>query len=112
MGKAERGKGHRAEREEAQIWRDLGFEKCVTARYESRSKDDQKVDLCFTEPFNIQVKFWKAAPSYHKILKEMPDDENMNIIVHKRAYQGKVVVMQAEDFYEILEMLINNKVIL
>lgn len=107
MPNKNRNKGHGFEREIAGEFRGLGFTGCETSRYASRKTDDQKVDLCFTEPFNIQCKAWKSAPSYHRTLKEMPEDSNYNIIIHRRPYQGDVVVMSKEDFYELVCMLKN-----
>ena len=84
---------------------ELGWENCQTSRYASKATDDSLVDFVGTEPFNIQAKRWKSAPSYHEVLKTMPRDENYNVIIHKRPNKGEVVVMSKESFYEILEML-------
>ena len=106
MSKSARNKGNQYERDIAEEMRQLGFEKCQTSRYASKALDDAKVDLTETDPFNIQCKAWKAAPSYHKVLDEMPKDVNYNLIFHKKPYKGEVVVMKKEDFYELLQMLI------
>ena len=90
---------------------ELGWEECQTSRYASKMLDDAKVDLAKTDPFNIQCKRWTSAPSYHTVLDQMPKDTNYNVIVHKRPHKGEVVVMSKADFYEILEMLIKNKII-
>ncbi len=50
-----RSKGHNAEREFAQIFRDLGYPYCKTSRQASRLLDDAGIDLAFI-PFNIQIK--------------------------------------------------------
>lgn len=111
MPNTNRNKGNSYERTLAQEFRELGFDKCLTSRHASKLRDDECVDLVGTEPFNIQAKCWKSAPSYHKTLASMPDEENYNVIFHKRPRQGEVVVMTKSDFYEIVQMLKSNKVI-
>jgi hypothetical protein len=86
----------------------LGFEDCQTARYASREKDDQKVDLVNTEPFNVQCKAVETGINYSRILDEMPKDENYNLILHKRA-RRETVTMRKDDFYELLSMLKANR---
>jgi len=41
----------------------------------------------------------------------MPKDNNYNVIFHKRNRLGEVVVMTKEDFYDILQMLINTDIV-
>ena len=89
----------------------LGWDKCQTSRYASKETDDKVVDFTNTEPFNFQAKRWKSAPSYHEVLKSMPDDSNYNVIIHKRPNKGEVVVMSKADFYEIIQMLKVNGII-
>lgn len=89
----------------------LGWDKCQTSRYASKETDDACVDFVHTPPFNIQAKRWKSAPSYHEVLKSMPDDTNYNVIIHKRPHKGEVVVMDKNTFYEMLGMLKTNKII-
>lgn len=102
-----RNKGCAYERAVAKEFRDFGFEKCKTSRYESKMLDDMKVDLTNTGFFNVQLKaVERLSPSYHEILKSMPQDHNYNVIFHKRNRKGEVVAMAKEDFYEIMEMLI------
>lgn len=107
-----KNKGNSYERKLAKEFRDYGFENCKTSRYESKMLDDLKVDLTNTGIFNIQAKnVERLSPSYHDILKSMPNDSNYNLIFHKRNRKGEVVVMTKEDFYEIMEMLINLDII-
>jgi hypothetical protein len=47
----------------------------------------------------------------HKVLGEMPVDQNYNVVFHKRNRQGTIVAMSIEDFKEIIEMLTKNKII-
>jgi hypothetical protein len=58
VGATNKRKGADAERYYAKIFRDLGFEHCVTSRQASRLYDNAKIDLMYV-PFNIQVKAGK-----------------------------------------------------
>ncbi len=81
-----------------------GFPNCTTSRYSSKEKDDQKVDLCNTDPFNIQCKYTQTI-NFHTILQSMPKDNNYNLVFHKRKNQGTVVAMTLSDFEEILKLI-------
>jgi len=66
-------KGSRYEQQIAKELRDLGFTGCVTARSESKSTDDNKIDIVDKDgklPFNIQLKKTLVAPQYFKIREE------------------------------------------
>ena len=102
--------GHAYERDLVNQFKELGFN-AHTSRYANRMLDDAGVDLVGTDPFSIQAKRWKSAPSYHEVLAKMPKDSNYNVIFHKRPNKGEVVVMEKADFMELVEMLINEGVI-
>ena len=104
-GRSARIKGHTFERGIVNWFKQLGWEKAVTSRAESKSKDDQKIDLCFTDPFNVQCKAVENLGSIHKVLSEMPKDTNYNLVFHKRSRQGVIVAMTMEDFEELIKML-------
>lgn len=106
-----RKKGHTYELDIRDMFRRMGWERAVSSRAESKSKDDQKVDLCFTDPFNCQMKAVEKLGSLHDILESMPKDENYNLVFHKRNHKGTVVSMKLEDFQELLQMLISNQII-
>jgi hypothetical protein len=106
-----RVKGHSFELKIRDWFRELGWYKSVSSRSESKNKDDQGVDLCYTDPFNIQAKAVEKLGSIHDILERMPKDENYNLVFHKRNRKGTIVAMTIEDFKELLEMLINNQII-
>lgn len=93
------------------FFRELGWDKAVSSRSESKNKDDQGIDLCFTEPFAVQAKAVEKLGSIHDVLARMPQDENYNLVFHKKNRKGTIVAMTIEDFKELLEMLINNKII-
>jgi hypothetical protein len=109
-GKGARNKGLNYERKIRREFIDLGFTACNTSRYESKKVDDSKVDLCNTEPFNIQCKAVETGINYNKLLAEMPKDENYNIVLHKRN-RKEIAVLSKSDFMELVEILIVNKVI-
>jgi hypothetical protein len=110
-GKSARQKGHGFELSMRDVFKDLGWDTCVSSRSESKNKDDAGIDLCFTDPFNIQCKAVEQLGSHHKVLAAMPKDTNYNILLHKRNRQGVVVSMMLDDFIEILKMLKQNKII-
>ena len=68
-------KGSSYERQIAKELRDLGYSGVVTARSESKSTDDKKIDLIDTEDklgFYAQLKKTQNIPSYFKIESECP----------------------------------------
>jgi hypothetical protein len=89
----------------------FGDDNIGTARNLSRIKDGLKCDVLNVPMMNLQAKATESTPSYHSLLKEMPQDTNYNVIFHKRNHKGEVVVLSKEDFYEIIKMLIVNQVI-
>jgi len=62
-GKQRRDKGLNYERKIRRELINLGFSNCKTSRFESKMVDDQKVDLCGTEPFNFQIKAQVEKPA-------------------------------------------------
>ena len=111
-GRSARQKGHDYERKIVKELREfLLFPDAVTSRSESKRTDDLGIDIMYTDPFNIQCKAVEKLGSVHKILADMPQGSNYNVIFHKRNRLGEVVVMSKDDFYEILQMLIRNQII-
>jgi hypothetical protein len=105
-GRSAKQKGHDYERKIRNEMIELNFfPDCETSRNESRKKDGEKVDLCYTDPFNVQCKAQERMGLVHNILKDMPSDDNINLVFDKRNYKGEVVCMTKEDFYKILKML-------
>jgi hypothetical protein len=110
-GRSARQKGHSFELQIRDFFRELGYEKCVSSRSESKNKDDQGIDLCFTDPFNVQCKAVENLGSMHKVLDEMPKGHNYNVVFHKKNRQGTIVAMTLDDFKEIMQMLKSNHII-
>lgn len=102
MSNRNRTAGHGFEREVVQDFRNAGFSECVSSRSESKRLDDAKVDLAFTDPFQVQCKFTKLAPNFHTLLKEMPNNGKINVVFHKRAHKGVTVTMSREDFFRMV----------
>jgi hypothetical protein len=105
-----RKKGHGYELQIRDWFKELGWTECVSSRSESKRKDDQGIDLCYTDPFHVQAKAVEKLGSLHDILAKMPKN-NYNLVFHKRNRKGTIVAMTIEDFKEILDMLISNKII-
>ena len=89
----------------------LGYADCQTTRFASHEQDAKGLDITNCDPWNVQIKRWKSAPSYQDVLKSMPKDDNYNIIIHKKPNKGEVVVLSKEDFYELVKMLKINQII-
>ena len=106
-----RNKGLNYERRIVQELKELlSLENIGTTRNLNRYKDSLKIDIELS-PFSIQCKALETTPSYHKILSEMPQDNNYNVIFHKKNRLGEVVVMDKKSFYDILAMLKFNGII-
>jgi len=74
MANRNRNAGHSWERECVKLLSEF-FPDVVTSRSESRRRDDQKVDLCYTDYLNVQCKTLKDRVDYISVLKEMPVEE-------------------------------------
>ena len=95
--------GHNYERELVKKFKAIGFEGCCTSRNESKKRDDEGVDLCFTGPLNVQAKRMKNQPNFRKVLDAMPDEPGqINVVFHKVPNKGEIVVMREGDFMECL----------
>lgn len=128
QGSRNRTKGHDAERYYANEFREMSpmFDKCKTSRQASRLHDDSGIDLCFTEPFNVQVKAGRQAglvvsKELAKIKEEVkknfpahyPEINNINILIHRKdAGRGRkrnefdeIVSMTFKDFSKLIKQL-------
>ena len=123
MSNTNRTKGHKAETYYAKIFREIGYDKCVTSRYGSRQHDDCAIDL-INLPINVQVKAGKQrGMNPGLILREMdrrmkeafPEDakehNQPNIVIHKkepgrgnrRDKYDEIVTMSFEDYLELIK---------
>lgn len=120
-GKRNRRAGHNWERELAESFRKLGFPHVVTSRSESRSRDDQKVDLINRDErkngqfiFNVQAKNATKHLKYAKLLAELPTEPGIiNLIAHKQTERGstyfvptgKYVMLTLDDFLKLVKFI-------
>lgn len=113
IAKTNRRKGHDYERKIAAELRTMGVE-CGTSRRHSRAHDDAKVDIFMLNhdapPLNIQCKNNNVFHSPVKVLGEMPKDENYNLLFQKVKGTGEYVTMEKRDFYEIMNILLTEKI--
>lgn len=113
-----KNKGNRYESQIAKELRDLGFSGVKTSRSESKSTDDNKIDIIDTEhklPVNIQLKKTQSIPSYFKIRSESTvDPKTFAIIWNKQEKKktnicsvGECVIISKELFYELIKPYVN-----
>jgi hypothetical protein len=115
MGNRNRTAGHNWERQCVNLLKRF-FPNIITSRSESKSRDDQKVDLMNRNefkngkiPFDFQCKTTSSNINYVRLLDEMPDDNNP-IILHKYTRKaeknfiegGKYVIMKLDTFEKLL----------
>ena len=93
----------------------------VTSRAESRTRDDQKVDLINHNEYengrmiyDFQIKNTTVNVNYHKLIGEMPDlEETMPVILHKKTEKkndrflpvGEYAIMKADDWFKQMGQL-------
>jgi hypothetical protein len=102
-GAYNRKKGHNYERQVAKEMRQF-FPDAKTSRDGARGEDPRGVDLIHTGMFNIQCKARQNLNSF-SVLRDMPDDHNINVVFWKRNHEKDVVVLSKEDFYELLQII-------
>lgn len=79
-----RNKGNRYEAQVVKELKELGYTGVKTSRSESKSADDNKVDIVDTEhklPVNLQLKKTQSIPSYFKIRSESTVDPKTFAII-------------------------------
>ena len=123
IGANNKKKGSNAERYYVKIFKEMGYEKCVTARYGSRIHDNAGIDL-INIPFNIQIKAGKQKGlNPVSTLKEIKDrievmfpknsiEQNLpTILIHKkevgkgikRTEFDEVVITTFSDFQKLIK---------
>lgn len=100
--------GHNFERQIIKELKSLGFE-AVSTRSESRSKDNQGIDIITNTPviYQPQCKVKASQPNFHQLLTETEADvvfwkkvEKANV---KFLTKGEYVVMSKENFYKLIK---------
>ena len=107
-----KSKGNGYEIKIASEMRTLGFDNCVTSRAESKSMDDKGVDLMYTGPFYFQLKCTENYPRFHDLLfNNMPSGLHIPVVMNKKNRKGEIVCMKKDDFYTLITMLLDAKLI-
>ena len=97
QGAKNRTKGHDAERLYVKAFKELGFDKCVTARYGSHLADDAKIDLLFI-PVNVQIKAGYARGLNHgETLKEMHNAIKATYPAHTLEHNAPNILIHHKD---------------
>ena len=115
-----RTKGHNYETKIAKELRDLGFTEVVTSRSESKSMDDNKVDLIDKSnklPCKIQLKATQSIPSYFKIRSESTVNPDEFVIIWSKQEKrevnivsvGEAVIMDKSLFYKLIKPYSNSQ---
>lgn len=121
LGKQNKQRGSNFERKIAKELRELGFQGCVTSRAESKSTDDNKVDIIDKNkqlPFDMQIQTKKTSstPSYFGIREQSTvDKESFVIIWSKTARKGEkmmtvgdCVMLPKSMFYKLIKNYAEN----
>lgn len=111
MSNRNRTAGHNFEREIVNELKVIGFPEAVTARSESKNTDDKGIDICNTPGFQFQCKNSVITPNYHELLTTMPQNETINVVIHRKTKkaksrfitQGDYVVLKKEEFFRLLQ---------
>lgn len=118
MANRNRNAGHQWERDLVKVFRDHGYSHVVTTRSESKSRDDQGIDLMNKDerhngifPFNIQAKCTTRLVKYPELLSLLPQEDGVvNLIAHRQVIKhetrfmkaGEYVILSLQDFINLL----------
>ena len=119
-GSRNRTAGHNFERQVVNKLKDIGFEHVSTTRLESKARDDQKIDIMNRNehangrlPYNIQCKNTAGTLKYAKVLSELPQGKEINVVFHNQTEKsgtrfntiGQYAFLNMDDFLDILKEL-------
>lgn len=118
-GSRNRSAGHSWERDLVKLFRSIGYPHVVTSRSESKSRDDQKIDLINKDeykngrlPYNVQAKNTKGHLAYGKIMAEIPHVPNVvNVIIHNQTEKvgerfvtrDRFAILRLDDFITLIQ---------
>lgn len=114
-----RNKGTKYEQQIAKELRELGFTQVKTSRNESKTTDDNKIDIIDPEnklPVYIQLKKTQSIPSYFKIRNECTEDpEKFCIIWAKQEKKqtnictvGECAIISKQMLYKLIKSYVEN----
>ncbi len=112
QAKKSKNKGSTFESEIVHKLQDIGYPGCIRAAGESRSTDNNKIDIIDMEdelPVNIQCKYTMNTPSYFKISEECSDKSKPFCLLWKKAPEpgsiskGAVAIIPLDYFYELIK---------
>ena len=89
---------------------ELGFEGLVSARSESKSLDNDKIDIADPQgqlPFYVQCKCTKNYPKYHEIIEECPRKDRPLIVFHNKQVSKEVNMVSSGEFIIMEESYFN-----
>jgi Holliday junction resolvase len=86
IGKQNKQRGNNFERKIVKDLKDLGFQGCCTSRSESKSTDDNKIDIIDKNkqlPFDMQIQTKKTSstPSYFNIREQSTVNNEAFVII-------------------------------
>ena len=113
-GSYNRRRGQKAEQRIVKELKELGFTEVVSSRSESKSTDDNKIDIVDKSgklPCNIQIKHTLQTPQYFSIREQSTvPNETFCIIWDKQkrcktniTTVGTAVIMDKELFYKLIK---------
>ena len=102
-GAYNRKKGHDYERQIAKEIREF-FPDVMTSRNGARGEDPRGIDLINTGLLNVQCKARQNLNPF-EVLEKMPEDQNINAVFWKRNHESDIVILDKNDFYELMQML-------
>lgn len=109
-----RNKGARYEQQIAKELRELGYPNVKTSRNESKTTDDNKIDIIDPDnrlPINIQLKKTQNIPAYFKIRSESDSDPEKFCIIWARQEKkatnictvGECAIISKQMLYKLLK---------
>lgn len=118
-GKRNKQAGNAHEVQVVKKLKEVGYKHVATSRACNKIRDGEKVDVCNTDeskygrlPFNFQCKTLSKPAPYGKILDEMPEGDEINVLIHKQTkkdkagrfqHRGTYAIMAVDDFYDIIK---------
>lgn len=119
-GPRNRSAGHAFELQIVNLLREIGFPHVCSTRSESRSRDGQKIDIMNKNegkhgrlPYNLQCKNVAGTLKYAKVLSELPDGDEINVVLHNQTERrgtrfmtkGQYAFMHLAGFFRLVQCI-------